>query len=183
MSIIQDIKQVVLRVSDRVTPALQQCNKGITGVYFEHGHIIELNNTLQQKDKSITQRFKKYPCVFLREPIETNKVGDFYEFTLNIAIFASSQKDWKSSDRHENVIQPILNPIYNELIRELRKIGLFQWDGDLTTPPHRYKELPNLGVESRNGNLAYVLNDVTDAVTIENLKLKKSILNCKEKCL
>lgn len=183
MSIINDIELVVSRVSERITPSLQQCNKGITGIYYEHGHIIELNNTLQEKDKSVTQRFKKYPCVFLREPIQADKVGDFYEFTLNIAIFGSSNREWKSAQRHANVIQPILNPIYNEFIAQLRKVGLFQWTGDLTTPQHRYKELPNLGVESRNGNLAYVLNDVTDAVTIENLKLRKSILNCKEKCL
>lgn len=172
MPIVDIFRDIVADVSTQVLPTLQAVNPQITGVHYEHGHLLEVNNTLTNKEKSNTERFNKYPLIVLLQDFpEVSTRQGHSEITLRLIIAASTKSDIKASERYERTFSPILMPIYEQLLDSIRWSSNFFWDGDLTSPPHTKIDRPFKGIAVENGNVRYSMNDKLDAIEIDNLQL------------
>lgn len=175
MSVIIDIiEQVVAKVSTKLITRLKVVDNNIVAVNFDHGHYKEMSTTLARKEDDPSLFNKKYPLVALFEDIREVETSGVTECSLTIVICFSTQSDYRSKDRYDKVITPILEPIYKEFKEQLllhpRLIGY-----DI---PNKKVNRPYWGVEEKNGNVANIFPDVLDAIEISNLKLKYINNNC-----
>ena len=146
--------------------------------YYMAGHPMEIAARLLEKDQDSVYKYQKYPLVVLKMDIpEPYREGGFYEYDLNVAFIAFTEKNWNYEERLEKVIKPVLAPMYERFLAELWNIGGFVWDGDARRPPHVPIIRPFWGTENstRMGNEKSIINDPLDAIEIKSLKIKKSI--------
>lgn len=173
--IVQIMKEVVAKVEQKVLTTLQQVNSDIKTIHYEHGHYIEINTTLQERDASKSFFNKKYPLVALFEDIKEVQKFGYKECSLTMVICFSTKEEYKSEDRYNDVIKPILEPIYLELLNQLQSHpDLMGYEN----PPHNKINRPYWGVPTKNGNIENIFSDFLDAIEINNLKLKYKDTNC-----
>lgn len=170
--------EIVSKVNDSLIIDLQSKDNLITGVHYEHGHILEIINTLTQKDQSNEYRFKKYPLVALLQDFEERNTFEYVEANLNVLIIKGTMQDYTAKQRYDFNFRPFLYPIYKELLKRISKTGYI-----LSYAPQRisHTKIDRVfwGAQGRYGNTAHIGNDFLDAIEIKNLKLKF----IKEKCL
>ena len=144
--------------------------------YFMFGHRVEIANRLLEKDKDSVYKYQKYPLIALRLPItETVKNNDLVEVSLNIAILEFTNKNYRAFDRYENVLKPILRPLYKSFTESLMKnSGTYT----LGIPEHDKIDRLFYGVDGLEGNQSYIFNDPLDGIELLNLKLVLQNLNC-----
>jgi hypothetical protein len=176
--LVDSFKTVVGKVSENLTERLQLVDAKIEGVHYEHGTILEVNETLKAKDKSTANRFKKYPMVCLFTGFEERKTNGIVEYSIDLGIFHHTKKEQRTTDRYESVFKPILYPVYEELIKQLSFSGRFFWPGYMEQPDHTKFDRPFLGIESQNGNIRYIFDDSLDAIEIRGLRLNERIFKC-----
>lgn len=150
---------------------------GLESPYYFYGHPIDMNRQMIERDKVRATRNKVYPAIALRLPVQEEFSDGLVKYTANIAIFAETDLDWSAPERYENVIKPILNPLYLLFIDRLKKAG-FMWEGNLTYPPHTKIDRPHHGVEATQGNSAYVFANKLDAIELQNLKINSNFKRC-----
>lgn len=154
-----DIKTVVESIQELGVP------------YFMFGHRIEIANALMRKEKDKVQKLAKYPLIALRLPIEEEVDDDVVTYRLNIAILDFTDKRYNAQQRYDNVIEPILYPLYEKFMNAL-PVGGFFWESG-HWPPHTKTDKLFYGTQGAEGNEAYIFNDPLDAIEIENLEIKK----------
>lgn len=145
--------------------------------FYMYGHRLEISNRLKDKNADSVYKYQKYPLIALRLDIAEPYVNGITELNLNIAILCFTQKGWNAEERMENIFKPVLYPMYYRFLKELRKSGLFFWQGD-SVPQHTKIDRPFWGIESTEGNTKYIFNDPLDAIEIVDLKIKKNFKNC-----
>ena len=143
--------------------------------YFMYGHLVEINQRLMLKDRGKHSKFEKYPLIALRSDIDVSNIGGLKEYKLNIAIFTKTSDGLNAEERKEQIFKPVLIPLYDMFIEQLRKCGLFIWSGN-PIPEHMYVERPFWGTQNDQQNLKRILNDPVDCIELIDLKLKKR--NC-----
>lgn len=146
--------------------------------YYMPGHPMEIAARLLEKDQDNVYKYQKYPLIALRMDIpEPYTEGGLYEYRLNIAIIAFTQANWNYEERLERVIKPVLKPLYDRFMTELRNTPGFVWSGDARKPPHTPILRPFWGTENGTsmGNDKSIINDPLDAIEIKDLKIRKSI--------
>lgn len=144
--------------------------------YYLYGHRLDLNNRLILKSKDLNRKSQKYPLIALRLPVEQIvALDDFEEVSLNIAILGFTDKNYKSEDRYENVIKPILYPLYERFLAALSQSSYIS---GLGTPPHRRIDRLFWGTPEKEGNVKYIFDDPLDAIELVDLKIKVQDLNC-----
>lgn len=150
-------------------------------VYYEHGHILEIDNTLTEKENSNLYN-KKYPLVMLLQPF-TENLGDgrVSISDLRLIICTNTESDIKANERYKETFKPVLIPIYDQLINEIIESGLFLFDEELR-PSHNRIDRPFYGISSQNGTVRYVMSDKLDAIEITNLNVNYIKNNCDIKC-
>ena len=92
-----------------------------------------------------------------------------------MAVFGFTDKNFTSVERYENVIKPILHPIYERLLVALRNSSYI---GGLGVLPHKRVDRLFWGTETKEGNVKYLLSDPLDAIELIDLKLNILDLNC-----
>src|SRR5699024_10136423 len=172
---------IVSKVSNALVNDFQALDSHISGVHYQHGHILEIVDLLTQKDQSQTYKYDKYPLVALlqdfpeRITVDSNR---FVEANLNILIVKSTLEEYTADKRYDENFKPFLYPIYNELLKQINKSAY-----TLTYSPYRIRhtKIDRLfwGRQGRYGNTANIANDKLDAIEIQNLNLKF----IREKCL
>lgn len=178
--IVEIFGDIVDNVSCKLTDRFKSLDPHITGVHYQHGHIIEIVDKLAQKDQSRTHKYKKYPLIALlqdfREVI-TRDANVYREVNLNILIVKSTLEVYSAKDRYEKNFKPFLYPIYYELLKELSSSRYI-----LNYSPNRisHTKIDRLfwGKQGAYGNTANIANDKLDAIEIQNLNLKFN----REKC-
>jgi hypothetical protein len=149
-------------------------------VFYSYGHIREIAETLINHGKTHQYAVQKYPrvmllCDFRETEPET---GDYEAVaTVQILIVAGSNPTFRAEDRIEKVFKPVLIPIYEELMGELKhntpyvsvigeweRIKRYYLSGALNDA------VRTLGVGSQN--VKSLFNDHLDGIEIRNLKLK-----------
>lgn len=173
--IVEMFADIVSRVESKVLPALQAIDANIETIHYEHGHYSEIDTTLRQFDKSGSFYNKKYPLIALFEDIKESVSDDTSIANLTLIICYSSKTEYKSEDRYQSVINPILEPIYNELVSQIKSFPYFRG----YQFPHNKIIRPYWGVEGKYGNRANVFSDYLDAIELNGLKIKYEQNYCK----
>lgn len=181
MDLVVDIfKDIVDKVSKNVICKLQKADKDIKGVFYQHGHYVEIWNTLNTMENNKDDYRKKYPLIALIEDVRyrTNTDG-FREANFDIIICYNTLNEGISKDRYKEIINPILMPIYDELIKQIGLSGKFA----NYTFPHDMITRPYFGVEQQKGsgtlaNRGNIFSDILDAIEIRNMRLNLHNNNC-----
>lgn len=185
--IVDDINTVVdaMRRDPELIAALNAGIPGISSVgysdkmpFYMFGHRREISNRLLEQGSDKVYKYQKYPLVALRLDIpEANANGEI-NFTLNIALLMSTNQKWIAPKRYQSVFKPILYPMYDSFLRQLKKVGKFKWEGDQQRPEHTKLDRPYWGTEAAEGNTANLFNDPLDAIELIDLKLSQDIDTC-----
>ena len=142
--------------------------------YYLYGTRVEINSILKTK----SQIDAKYPLVALKVPIVWRSEGGMIHYSLNLAIMSFTDKNYRAAQRYENVIKPILRPLYNLFLEKLKIVGGFSWTNEGHEPYHIGREVPFYGTEGKEGNLKNYFDDPIDAIEIVDLKISQKIKNC-----
>lgn len=169
--IVDDIGLVVAKIrdSDAADPLAP---------YYMYGHVTEINQRLLLKDKDMVEKYRKYPLVVLNMDIAEESRNGMWHYNLNIAILNYTDRKLNAEQRMAQVFKPILYPIYDDLMVNLKKVGKFSWKPYTLYPPHTKIDRPFWGNKQGGGNVENILSDPIDAIEIVNLKISQSITNC-----
>jgi len=150
---------------------------GLTSPYYFYGHPIDMNTQMINRDKELATKNKVYPAVALRLPVTEEIKNGLVFYTLNIAIFATTNINWDAPKRYDEVIKPVLYPLYELFLDRLKKHGFF-WVGDMKRPPHTKIDRPHHGIPETQGNKAYQFSTPLDAIELVNLKINFNFKQC-----
>jgi len=171
--VVDEMRKVVEQVSAILTPTLQSIDSNITGVHYDHGHPIEIIETLREKDGSNNFRFKKYPLVALFQDFPedgSSDIGIASVVSLHVMIVMTTQPQYKASQRIEKNFKPVLYPIFQEFKKALYKSRAFQMKG----PKLDCRKFDRLywGREGLMKNETNLFNDWIDGIELRNIKLR-----------
>ncbi len=171
--IVDEIGNVVTKVSTALLASLQLVDPNITGVQYYFGHYKEILETLQQKDGTSLE-FSKYPavCLFMDFPETTGKApGIAAEVKLQMIIAYATDPNLKAAERYTKSFKPVLYPIYNSFIDELMRSGRIMAPSKELISHTKIDRL-YWGRKGLFGNTGNVFNDYLDAIEIKDLNLK-----------
>src|SRR5678810_902262 len=121
--IVYDIEKVVAKMRPK-TGTSEQMEKP----YYEFGHRLEIANTLTEKEG--TQfKYRRYPLVALRLDIDEEIDEGMQKVKLNIALITFTDEKYKAKDRYAKVLVPVLYPMYESFMLNLKRSGIFTWEG------------------------------------------------------
>ena len=150
--------------------------------YYLHGHPLDIIKVLNQKDRSPTNKSKKYPLIALLQDF-TETIGTNQKIkssaSLNILIAYSTKSEYDSAQRYDNSFRDILYPLYDLLIEKIISSNMFLNASDNLTSHDKIDRL-YWGRGETKGNVSVVFNDLIDAIEIQNLQLDLRLVpkNC-----
>jgi len=169
MIVVKDIiKDVVSKVSTKLTPMLQAYDSNITGVHFMNGHPMEIINRLSKREQN-GMEYDKYLLVGLFHDFpETHFKDGTIECSLHIVIVRDTDPNLIADQRYDVNFNPVLYPIYDEFISKLQSHPSF-----LGYSPKKLTKYDRLywGRNNAYGGQANVFNDFLDAIEITNLQI------------
>lgn len=169
----------VVSLIGQVVEAMRDAESETPNVpYYLYGHKIELEQRLITMSKDSAKKFEKYPLVALNMDFPERLEGGLVKLKLNIAILASTNKDFVTPDRYANVFTPILYPLYDGFFEALTTSGLFTWDSAEELPKHIKYDRPFWGTIGKNGNEANIFSDPLDAIELVDLEINYRNKNC-----
>lgn len=179
--IVDLFKEIVSNVSAKLTSELKLYDNMITGIHYQHGHPIEVVNSIVELSKGVTTKFDRFPVVALFQdfPEEMGQAPGFYadgEFHLIIA--RGTDPNYKASERYEKNFRPVLYPIYFELLEQIRLSRKFEITTGSDTYPHTKVDRLYWGREGLYGNTGNIMDDRVDCIEITNLRLRIKTQNC-----
>lgn len=149
---------------------------GLTSPYYFFGHPLSINSQMINRDAG-SNKGKVYPAVALRLPVVEEIKNGLINYSLNIAIFAETDKQKSDPERLETVIKPILIPLYLLFLDRLKKAG-FMWPNDMGIPPHQKINRPHHGITAEEGPRAYEFNQPLDGIELQNLRINYIFKTC-----
>lgn len=178
--IVEQFKVLTQRVSDSLLPYLQGIDPMITGVHYQHGHPVEIAETLMQLEAWEQTRFSRLPAIFLFQDLreeKSDKIGIYSRVSLNVAIVTGTRPDAKAEERYVETFKPILYPIYRELLKAIDESAWFLLAGG---------EVPHVKFDRMYWGSKYAfqngeknqMNDFLDAIEMRNLDLELYHYNC-----
>jgi len=150
---------------------------GLTTPEFFFGHPMSINSQMIERDKGSKKGFI-YPAIGLRLPVDEYVKNGVFNYSLNLAIFAETKKEYSDPQRLELVIKPILIPLYLLFLDRLKKAGFIWPGGHATIPDHHKFNRPHHGIPASEGNEAYEFNRPLDAIEIRDLKINYKFKIC-----
>lgn len=157
---------------------LTEYNCDIQRVSYFYGHAIEIRETLQSWDRSPTYRGSKYPCVLLFEDIPISYGGPHAIARMGIVIATFTKPDIKSVERQQTTFDPVLTPIYDELLNQIYRNQFFRTYNRRRDMQHTRIDRKYWGREIVGGTDLNKLEDYLDAIEIRDLQLKLSNARC-----
>jgi len=146
--------------------------------YFRFGNWKEISNILELLGSDKSTEATKYPLIYLSLD-NTQEVLNNEENTVSFEIFiiGESADTYIASERLENVIKAILQPIYKDFIEALKNNKWFYTAGGYVPGitsgvPHTKKELYKVDSSNKDRNET---TQYTDAIylTFNNITIKK----------
>jgi len=142
--------------------------------YYEHGHVLEVANTLISKNDDASLKYQKYPLVVLIQDMKEDigkKTHDYSNPNMTIFIATLTDATYKAEKRKTDNFTPILYPLYKKLLNEIHYSRLF-----CTFSPklieHTKFDRYYWGKEGEFANSKNIFNDWLDAIEISGLILK-----------
>jgi hypothetical protein len=145
--------------------------------YSDFGHRLEIANTLTEKEGT-QYKYNRYPLLALRLDIPEIIEDGMQKVKLNIAIITFTNENYKARDRYAKVLVPILYPLYESFMVQLRRSGIFTWEGYRDYPTHEVIDRPYWGIADTEGNVKNIFQDPIDAIEIIDLKINKRLTKC-----
>jgi len=164
--------EIVVDMNTDLLAGFQAYDPKIQQISYQHGHLQEIIETLIQYDKTESKRYKKYPLVILIEDIKERHGQYFTELDLNIILVFHTKKDYKSQERYEKTFNPILLPMYENLMNALF-YNKYLLVNDVSQIDHTKTNRLYWGREALAGNTANKTGDAIDAVEINIRNLKQ----------
>lgn len=179
--VVDIIGEVVDKVSAKVLTTIQTNQATATGkptdilnIDYQYGHRLELIETLSQMSSSKTEKYQKYPLVYLMQDFAERlgaEPGIYADVTITIIIAHGTQMAYKMGQRMEKVFKPVLYPIFQELLVQLAKhpqvhvqspesIEFTKWDRS------------QWGKQAIGGNAGTKVNDFVDCIELQDIRLK-----------
>lgn len=149
-------------------------------IHYEHGHPLEIVNTIKGMGKTPAYDPLKYPLIALFHPFEEKKgTADRVqsEVSLNIIIATLTKPDLVAERRLQCNYIPILYPIYDLFITSVQKCGYFFLNPN-EIPSHTKTDQMYWGKSGLYGSEGNIFGDHIDAIEIQNLELKIKKANC-----
>lgn len=184
--IVDVFREIVAAVQTAVLAQIQaneaavHGRSGIQVINYQHGHKIELIETLQQYDQSRDYHDQKYPLIYLVQDFterRINEPGKYCDAQLNILICHHTVQTLKAGERYAKVFKPVLYPIYAELLKQIALYpGIMQNDEEGIL--HSKTDRLYWGRQSAGGTDRVKLTDFVDAIEISNLDLTFYFKNC-----
>lgn len=162
-----------------IIPALESVVTNIQTAsvpYFRYGHIKEIQNLLSKK------RNAKYPLVILRlDAPATYSTGTFkYMNYQNVTLYIVSwtKKNYVAEQRKTLVFDAVLNPIYENMINELKNNPYFDHSNMIPYVNHTKIDRYFWGSELSPQPTESVLGDPLDCIELNFPSLLVKNLNC-----
>jgi len=177
--VVDEIRKVVEKVSIEMLETLQAIDPNISGVHYEHGHPIEIIETLREKDKTNKFKFDRYPLIGLFEDFPENEdvgIGLQSEVTLHIIIAMVTKPEYKATVRYERNFKPILLPIYASFKKHLVKSKAFRFAG--SKPKGLKINRLYWGREGLLKNESNIFEDWIDCIEVKKIQIKVNQKNC-----
>lgn len=174
--LVWEVDRITQIVSDNLRDLITESYPAFIDIRSDFGPADEMKQGLADLSKS-DHRAEKWPFVGLFRPYDTISGRGEYDsvrITLLIAMFTTP--DWKSRDRQTNNFEPILLPIYRELMRQIRRSKFFVVMDPARDMPHRMIEHDYFG-RKRGDDRNKLFHDYVDAIEIRDLELKLSKSN------
>lgn len=166
------VGKIVAKTSDKLLAQLQLIDDRITGIHYQYGHYNDIRERLLKFAPD-----QRYPLVALFEDytVDHRVLGLAGVANVRLLILMTSRKDITREQREQRNFIPILEPIYQELMKQFRLSGFFMM---YTFPVHRRIDRPHWGDPELYANKAYLLNEVLDGIEINSLELKSYLPIC-----
>lgn len=145
-----------------------------TPVFYDYGTTLEVTNRLRQKTDSDNYYDKKYPLIWyligdsVKEEIDDKKATRRKVVENSIIICTETRAEYSSEERYTKVFKPILRPLYDSFIYELK---LNKELRSLDSYNHAYYENLFWGKNGLYGHEGNIFNDKIDAIIIDSLDL------------
>lgn len=170
MICIEDIFQHIVtatntRLSDRQIP-----------VCFQFGTLREIVDNLNTLTRA---RAQKYPLIALIEPFRQQKgtPGTDTRISVRLLIATYTEKTLKADERLRVNFKPLLFPIYDAFLAEIKRSEHFNTEEVKHTVINHFE----IGRESLSGYDGSVFNDHIDAIEIQDMELNVKPQQCKIK--
>lgn len=134
---------------------------------YQYGYVEELNSTLKAYEKDPANFDKKFPLIWLAEPydIARGEEGIFGTAEAEIFIFTGTDKNYKASERMANTYNPVLFPIYRELLNQVVISTVFQHT-TVESIKHKVRKGYYWDTEQK------IFNDAIDCLKISGIGLR-----------
>jgi hypothetical protein len=175
--IVEIFRDIVAATSAKMLTTLQAVDPLITGIRYEYGHYTDIQERMIQYSK--TAKNERYPAIFILEDFVTRrgKIGLTGVTAPMILIVALTKPDITREQRDTLTFNPILWPIYNEFLRQIKVSGMFNVY-DETKISHDLIVRPHHGKTDDKKNLRYYFTDSLDGIEMSNLQLETYLQNC-----
>lgn len=145
-------------------------------VSFQFGTLREIVDNL---NTLTSVNAKKYPLIALIEPFRQQKgiYGINTKARLRLLIATYTEKNLKADERLASNFKPVLFPIYDAFLAEIKRSESFSAEEIKHTLINHFE----IGRESLSGYDGSVFNDHIDAIEIQDLELNVKKIQCKIK--
>jgi hypothetical protein len=174
IAVVDLIGDIVAKTSNRIKQSSTNEILQEKGVFYQFGHIKEINNILVSFDKTTEYKKQKYPAILLLQDFiekTVTKAPYVRQANLQLLIVAGSTSNNRTSQRYEKVFMPVLYPIYETFMKVLRNESRLYWEyGDI---PHIKIDRPNISgfTIRQQGETKNLFSDFLDAIEINNLNI------------
>jgi len=137
--------------------------------YYLYGHPLEIFNILSEKSKSETFKYSKYPLIALYQDFEEKTdVNTTTVENITLVIMTETSKTYTAPNRYTNTFTPTLQPLYEALIKHIKRSRYVSSD------LYEHTKIDRLywGKEDEFGNSGNIGNDALDAIVISGLNLR-----------
>ena len=146
----------------------------VENLYYYPGTYEEIKNAFDIQNRAVKDL--RFPSVISYQQV-TEEISLFQTIHYELAIITASNQEWTTEQREVSVFQPVLTPIYNELIKQIKSCGWF----DLGTNEPSYTKTKVFTTGNQLFDISKDLfGDSVDFIRIRNLKLKVKNSLCQD---
>lgn len=140
---------------------------GVFNLWHYPGTYNEISNILLTIGEHPNGSLIKFPAMLNYQASRQERGAKSTIYHYNMAIAASTSGEWTTQERDTNVFEPLLRPVYNEFIRQVKQAEYLSLP--YGTPPHNTYEVFTTG--DSEGIVAKQYGEHVDALEIHDLAL------------
>lgn len=138
---------------------------GLSVLHYEHGHILEIVQTIETMAADPVSQATRFPLIALYQDFDEmrGKKLASYEASFHLIIAINTLNTYKAAERMTNNFIQTLYPIYDQLLISIAKSGYFR--------ETNWRKIEHTKTDRMYWGKNGVANDFIDAIEIANLNL------------